>query len=138
MNGSNKAPLVIAFVVVVVLFLIFGGGAINAGLWGGVGGEGRGGGGRGGGTGGGGGVFWGGVSPPFSPRLGALLGVGGSSGKRERGKTIRVPIGIPAVDLKRDTHYMKRRKFIWSVLAGTAAFTSTGVGLLSGIKERNS
>jgi len=27
---------------------------------------------------------------------------------------------------------MKRRKFIWSALAGTAAFTSTGVGLLSG------
>jgi blue copper oxidase len=30
----------------------------------------------------------------------------------------------------RNTHYMKRRKFIQSAFAGTAAFTSTGVGLL--------
>ena len=32
MNDSNKTPLVIAFVVVVVLFLIFGGGAMSGSM----------------------------------------------------------------------------------------------------------
>ncbi len=35
MNESSKTPLVIAFVVVVVLFLIFGGGAMTGSMMGG-------------------------------------------------------------------------------------------------------
>jgi hypothetical protein len=40
MNESNKTPLVIAFVVVVVLFLIFGGGAMTGSMGGGMMGQG--------------------------------------------------------------------------------------------------
>lgn len=35
MNATNKTPLVIAFVVVVVLFLLFGGGAMTGATMGG-------------------------------------------------------------------------------------------------------
>jgi hypothetical protein len=40
MNESSKTPLVIAFVVVVVLFLIFGGGAMTGSMGGGMMGQG--------------------------------------------------------------------------------------------------
>ena len=36
MNESNRTPLVIAFVVVIILFLIFGGGAMTGSMGGGM------------------------------------------------------------------------------------------------------
>ena len=36
MNESNRTPLVLAFVVVIVLFLIFGGGAMTGSMGGGM------------------------------------------------------------------------------------------------------